>query len=318
MPVFRLGRRWRGFTLIELLVVIAIIAILIGLLLPAVQKVREAAGRISSTNNLKQMTLALHSYADANSGVLPSGYDSEGPGWNGPGNGAAAGGLEGTLQLEILPYMELANVQQASTTSWGGKLGYQLEWAGLPRNVKSFVAPNDPTVPGNNTYGYTSYRINGLSFTTTPGSNPGNNADGSWNNHPRFPARFTDGLSNTVFFAEGYAIDGAPGSGTSNDGNPSFAWWEATPDPGNGGVRYGTYFGLGMTVAGPTPPFTPPGTNPQLVPASPWQKPNAFNASGIQVAMGDGSVRSVNTGVSTQTWFYACNPSDGQPLGSDW
>src|SRR5262245_29687407 len=118
-------RSRRGFTLIELLVVIAIIAILIGLLLPAVQKVREAAARSQRSNNVKQMSLACHNYHDA-VGTLPA--------WS-----MMTATTEGSAHFYLLPYVEQENLyRQANGVSFNVRTS----------GVKTFVCPTDPTVSG--------------------------------------------------------------------------------------------------------------------------------------------------------------------------
>src|SRR4051812_35556558 len=107
-----LSRRRPAFTLIELLVVIAIIAILIGLLLPAVQKIREAANRMKCTNNIKQMSLGTINAADTNQGNLPPSVGL----WPGPGT-PSAGQSDGGLHLHILPYIEQDNLYKASSVT---------------------------------------------------------------------------------------------------------------------------------------------------------------------------------------------------------
>jgi prepilin-type N-terminal cleavage/methylation domain-containing protein/prepilin-type processing-associated H-X9-DG protein len=142
----------RAFTLIELLVVIAIIAILIGLLLPAVQKVREAAARMTCSNNLKQLGLAIHNYESAY-GILPAAYTLL-PAPDPDANAKFAGPQKGlSLQANLLPFMEQDNLYRRldSTKS-------EFDTLNIPPNgphsgantayaqvVKSYQCPSDPT-----------------------------------------------------------------------------------------------------------------------------------------------------------------------------
>ena len=124
----------KGFTLIELLVVIAIIAILIGLLLPAVQKVREAAARTQSQNNLKQFGLAIHNYNDAISHMPPAFVEY----------GAGKGYKDGSWLVHILPYVEQDNLKRLvdANTATSGQY-YAITYNQSPPKV--FINPTDPS-----------------------------------------------------------------------------------------------------------------------------------------------------------------------------
>src|SRR4029079_999347 len=138
-------RRRQGFTLIELLVVIAIIAVLIGLLLPAVQKVREAAARAKSQNNLKQIALAVHNYNDAYQGKLPALTDL--------GTGAPNGWGYNSLFFNILPYVEQDNVYRLfqKGTAAGNALYFNATGGAAKTIIPTYLSPADSTASNGTT-----------------------------------------------------------------------------------------------------------------------------------------------------------------------
>ncbi len=204
----------KGFTLIELLVVIAIIAILIGLLLPAVQKVRQAAARMSSQNNLKQLGLALHSYENA-TGKLPGMLAA------GPTNGTSFGY---SVHAQLLPYIEQENLGRQFDTTQPLFVGvfptpsFGLNPAAAPAAatvIKTFLCPGDGQQPlftinsGGGTHAGTNYVVNLGSGVGGAGASAPNGYD------TRFPSDgmfyygpglkfgdISDGTSNTMFMSQ--------------------------------------------------------------------------------------------------------------------
>ncbi len=286
----------RGFTLIELLVVIAIIAILIGLLLPAVQKVREAAARMTSANNLKQLGIGFHSLADsAGQGYLPPVYIES---WVDPAAGHLYGGpflrATGTGFFFVLPQIEQNNI----FTQMGAN-GTNVYAGAHTQFVKTYMATLDPT-QGEKTYGWGpgSYAMNYQVF-----GRPNHPWGWAWGCMGATKlAAIPDGTSNTILLAEKRA--GCVGGANGSNGNLwGHGWWNADwmPTFANSDI-YGSNAWL-------PPQYMPTNTTCTQYTST------AFSAAGCMVGLADGSVRSVRPSIAQPNWAAALTPGGGEVIG---
>jgi prepilin-type N-terminal cleavage/methylation domain-containing protein/prepilin-type processing-associated H-X9-DG protein len=289
--------RRRAFTLIELLVVIAIIAVLIGLLLPAVQKVRESASRTACANNLKQLALAVSNYHALNQRLVINQYGDYGA------PSAYGGPYENSMSWSwlalLLPYLEQENLY---TT--GGIPNARLDQSSAPAAVvKTFLCPSDPAFvagaqPEHSHYlrtgflvGLTNYKgVQGANFCWSPWVNPGTNGCGCepWNTgdgliypmdwqHPLRLNEVTDGTSNTFLIGEDTWRADVPGPGRYGKG---WAWCHAVE--------------ACLSCAVPPNAVEPDGSE---FPPDDWIDRHGFKSKhpgGLQFAMADGSVRFIS------------------------
>lgn len=319
-----------GFTLIELLVVIAIIAILVGLLLPAIQKVRESAARAHCTNNLKQFGLAMINCNDVVHRLPPGlGYF--------PNTTAAEGGGYGVGLFHLLPCLEQDNLYRFSlgpSMTPGINLYYPGNNQVYAKVVKTYICPSDPSAAagsfqiGSIAVAPCSYAFNSL-LVTKPGINYANPPAASGSFNSQGDSRIldiTDGTSNTILATEKYAQ--CTNSTWSNGGS---AWAysavssPALPAPMDPPVKpYFPGFQMsffaasagGATAIGPASKFQVQPT-PFLGNCDPLRASSPHIGS-INACLGDGSVRFVDSSISANTWWFAVTPSGAEVMPSDW
>jgi prepilin-type N-terminal cleavage/methylation domain-containing protein len=304
-------KRRGAFTLIELLVVIAIIAILIGLLLPAVQKVREAASRMKCANNLKQIGLAVHNFHDAYQRLPPAGIGADG---------------EATWAVLILPFLEQDNLYR----QWNLNLEYtyyrepasvvgaqvpeyycpsrrspsQLSitgytrspWGGHPGALADYAANGGNTTEVLND---TRFMLGPLVYADTIFDKP-NNTVVSWRSRTSF-ADITDGLSNTLLIGEKHVRPTEFGKETEGD--------NSIYDDDN-------VFTLARFAGRQTPgPIDRPLASSPTDNYRPEERFGSYHPGVCQFVLCDGSVRAIQNSINVETLTRLAVRNDGLPVG---
>jgi type II secretory pathway pseudopilin PulG len=289
----------RGFTLFQLLVVIAILAILLGLLLPAVQKVREAAARTQSMNNLKQIALATINYADTYQGNLPAGVDDN--------NFSAAS--------KFLPFIEQNNLHKL--IDFKKSIDDEANAKARQAVIKTFLSPFDAVATVKPEWGPTNYLVNDQTIFL--------------NSKTKYPASITDGTSNTIMAGETLKGDG---STKATDVKRQYVLLKKEDLKGVGPDSGVKYFKDNKNIAGDRCASWMDGRflqglfNSRLRPNDERPDVSCGGLSGVSalrsyenyvlVSLYDGSVRTVSTKISHATWKAAMTPNAGDILGADW